>query len=119
MSDAKSKSKSKSKEKDKDKAKDTKSKKTKEEKPPKSKKATEKSEKGSKKKEAANPPPVAPEMDLSQDNFSDFLKNPFTFPTVRATDDAWECLYTDYVCITISQRLSSARYRSRQGVRSV
>jgi hypothetical protein len=97
MSEKKPKSKSKSKEKDKEKppkdAKDVKSKKSKDDKgDAKSKKSVDKTEKVSKKKKeekSEKPEAPHPDLDLSQDNFSDFLKNPFSFPPAITTDDAY------------------------------
>jgi hypothetical protein len=49
---------------------------------PQKKKKEDKSEKSLKAKEPKQ------DLDLSQDNFSDFLKNPFSFPPTITTDDA-------------------------------
>jgi hypothetical protein len=126
MSEKKPKSKSKSKEKDKEKAekppKDTKSKKSKDDKADsKSKKSADKTEKVSKKKkDDKSEKPDAPEqdLDLSQDNFSDFLKNPFSFPPAITTDDAYFQIYPVSAPTTKSPPRSSARYVSRQGVKA-
>jgi hypothetical protein len=122
MSEKKSKSKSKSKDKEpaekppKDKPKkdkdDTKSKKSekgsKVEKPKKKKEEKEKEEQPSNK-----------DLDLSQDNFSDFLKNPFSYPPTLASDDAYVNPQSVSAHIISNRRLSSARSVSRRGVRDV
>lgn len=126
MSEKKPKSKSKSKDKDKDKAekppKDTKSKKSKDDKADsKSKKSVDKTEKVSKKKkeDKSEKPDVPPQdLDLSQDNFSDFLKNPFSFPPAITTDDAYFEIYSASVPITKSPPRYSVRYVSKQDVKT-
>lgn len=126
MSEKKPKSKSKSKDKDKDKAekppKDAKSKKSKDDKgDSKSKKSVDKSEKVSKKKKdekSVKADPPHQDLDLSQDNFSDFFKNPFSFPPAITTDDAYIQIYQDYVLTIKSQRLSFARSASKQDAKA-
>ncbi len=126
MSEKKAKSKSKSKEKDKEKAekppKDTKSKKSKDDKADsKSKKSVEKGEKASKKKkddksEKADPPQQ--DLDLSQDNFSDFLKNPFSFPPAITTDDAYFQIYPVSAHITKNPLLCFARSANKPAAKA-
>lgn len=50
---------------------------------------TEKAPKKKKEDKSEKPEPSNQELDLSQDNFSDFLKNPFSFPPTITTDDAY------------------------------
>lgn len=122
MSEKKPKSKSKSKEKDKEKVekppKDTKSKKSKDDKADsKSKKSVDKTEKVKKKKDDKSEKAEVPQqqdLDLSQDNFSDFLKNPFSFPPAITTDDAYIQISSACVLTTRKPLLSSARCANKQ-----
>lgn len=90
----------------------------------KSKKSVEKTEKGAvkKKKEDKSEKSVKAkepqqDLDLSQDNFSDFLKNPFTFPPAVSSDDAYQIREIDSARTTNSQLLSSARSANRLDAR--
>jgi hypothetical protein len=126
MSEKKPKSKSKSKEKDKEKAekppKDTKSKKSKDDKADsKSRKSVDKTEKVPKKKKddkSEKEDPPQQDLDLSQDNFSDFLKNPFSFPPAITTDDAYFQIYPVCVRTTKNPPLCSARSASKQDAKA-
>lgn len=57
-------------------------------------------------------------MDLSQDNFSDFLKNPFSFPPAITTDDAYIQIYQVFARTTKNQLPCFVRFANKLAVKA-